>query len=267
MGHKGAVWSAVLNSTACLAATGSADYTCKIWDALSGDCKQTFEHKKIVKSVDFSKDSGRVLTGGMEKLLRVWDLQKPAGAEPVQVLAGHTESIKIALFLGDHTVLSAGGESGMRVWDLRAGKETRLVPTRAPVSSIEVAADGSTLTLAAGKEVLFVDPKSFELKKSYSFGADVNWAGLHPSGTRFVIGGAADFWDHVMDVATGKELEVHKGHHGPVHCVRYAPDGETFASGSEDGTIRLIQNEVKPYGLWQFSKMPDSAVPVSETQN
>jgi WD40 repeat protein len=39
----------------------------------------------------------------------------------------------------------------------------------------------------------------------------------------------------VYDLDTGKEQEVYKGHHGPVHCVSYSPDGEVYGSGSEDG--------------------------------
>ena len=67
---------------------------------------------------------------------------------------------------------------------------------------------------------------------------------------RFVAGSVDDEWVRVYDAA-GEQLDLHKGHHGPVHCVSYTPDGQVAASGSEDGTIRLWQNTPgTKYGLW-----------------
>lgn len=84
-GHKGAVWSAKLDPMGYLAATASGDFSVKVWDAISGKMCWEYAHRHIVKTVDFSLDSTLLATGGHEGLLRIFDLQKGAEAEPIEI--------------------------------------------------------------------------------------------------------------------------------------------------------------------------------------
>ncbi|KAH9633327.1 hypothetical protein HF086_004041 [Spodoptera exigua] len=82
-GHKGAVWGVALTQNANLAASGAADFSAKIWDARYGEVVHTFDHEHIVKSVNFNADDTQLLTASNEKLIRVFDLNKPeAGGGP-----------------------------------------------------------------------------------------------------------------------------------------------------------------------------------------
>jgi serine-threonine kinase receptor-associated protein len=105
------------------------------------------------------------------------------------------------------------------------------------------------LTVAGGRQVTFVNIDDLTIVKQHEYPFELNSAALNQKTQRFIAGGE-DFSAKVLDYETGDLLEVHKGHHGAVHCVRYAPDLETFSSSSEDGTIRLWQCEIKNYGLW-----------------
>ena len=64
-----------------------------MWDAEKGEELHSFAHKHIVKSVDFSADSKTLLTGSNEKILRIFDLQKPEAGK------NYTSSVRKFSFL------------------------------------------------------------------------------------------------------------------------------------------------------------------------
>ncbi|KVH93018.1 WD40 repeat-containing protein [Cynara cardunculus var. scolymus] len=201
-GHKGAVWSCCLDTNALRAASASADFSAKLWDALTGDELHSFDHKHIVRACAFSE---------------------------IKVFANHAPSGKQLL------------EVDVWLWDVRTGKIVRTLETKSPVTSAEVSKDGRYITTTDGSTVKFWDANHFGLVKSYDMPCNMESASLEPKfGNKFIAGGE-DMWVRLFDFSTG----CNKGHHGPVHCVRFSPEGDSYVSGSEDGTIRIWQTGQK----------------------
>ncbi|KAK1064447.1 hypothetical protein LTR33_012055, partial [Friedmanniomyces endolithicus] len=99
IGHKGAVWSARLSDDATLAATGSADFSAKVWDTFTGETLATLQHNHIVRAVAFPPQARpQVLAaGGMEKKLRVFDLSRAVNGPSGVDGAGATTGVDDAL--------------------------------------------------------------------------------------------------------------------------------------------------------------------------
>lgn len=251
VGHKGAVWCSRINSRATNVATASADYSVKLWNAISGEELHSFLHSKVVKTVDFSSSGSTLITGGTEKTLRLYDLEKPE-SEPT-IWDGNSESIKTVLWTNEEpTVLSICTKGFVHVWDIRSLQEVRKVEMKSPISNISYSFDKKILTTIGNRQISFWDGSNFEHIQTHTIPPTVVSAAVDQgsSPTTFVTGGS-DNWVRVFSFEDGKELDVIKGHHGPVNHVAFAPDAKTFASGSDDGTIRLWLTKETTYGLWE----------------
>ncbi|KAJ1983326.1 hypothetical protein H4R34_001349 [Dimargaris verticillata] len=266
LGHKGAVWCARLSRDAFRAVTASADFSAKLWDTYSGAELLSFSHRHIVRSADFINES-HIVTGGSEKVLRIFDLSQAGRGSnqcdaPALELEGHQGAIRhVCWDQARSVILSSGEDRNICVWDLRTPTPVHTFTTDEPIASMDLSGDGSYLTCTAGNSVKVWDAQSRQLVKSFTMPYEVSSVAIHPQHQTFVTGGRSDLWVRVYDFESGKEIELYKGHHGPVHAVNYSPDGEVYATGSEDGTIRLWQTTPgKTYGLWQTRKPKDDTL-------
>ena len=108
------------------------------------------------------------------------------------------------------------------------------------------------LSVAAGKTAYFFSGTvPGQIISKHKTAHELASVAINPEENRFVTGSSVDTWVRVYDFVAGNELNVHKGHHGSVWSTSFAPDGKLYATGSEDGTIKLWKSCEDSYGLWR----------------
>eukprot|EP00607_Mallomonas_marina_P007793 CAMPEP_0182418852 /NCGR_PEP_ID=MMETSP1167-20130531/3204_1 /TAXON_ID=2988 /ORGANISM="Mallomonas Sp, Strain CCMP3275" /LENGTH=318 /DNA_ID=CAMNT_0024593293 /DNA_START=212 /DNA_END=1165 /DNA_ORIENTATION=- len=265
-GHKGAVWSTKVDTlTRTLAISGSGDFTAKLWCVSTGKELYEFKHIHVVKSVDFSHDTLHIATGCQDGLIRIYSTVSPS-LSPTEIRVSETgmsAAITKVLWTDIENMLLVAKRSGeVQQWDLRCpdspvlstqlnglslSSSPSLSPSPSPslssVMDMELSRNHNLLLTTCGRKVTALNVSSLsilwerEMPLPLSF-AEEGGSSLHPDGSRFITGGS-DLWLREFNVESGELLRTFKGHHGPVRCVRYHPNGSVVASGSEDGTIRL----------------------------
>jgi WD40 repeat protein len=156
-------------------------------------------HTYEVASVAFAADGTRLVSGGAERMVRLWET---AAGQPLGVLHGHATVLHSVRFSPNGALIASGGADGIvRLWDGRAANPTILRHCEGHTAQI--------FTLA-----------------------------FHPAGT-LLASGSGDQTIRLWDVPTGQRVATLPGHAHYVLSVAFSSDGRWLASGSADGTVRL----------------------------
>ncbi|MEG3972674.1 WD40 repeat domain-containing protein [Microcoleus sp. T2B6] len=212
-------------------------------------------HSRSVNAVAVTADNKRVISGSLDKTLKVWDLT--IGKE-IFALKGHSSSVNaVAVTADGKRAISGSLDKTLKVWDLTTGEELlTLKGHSSSVNAVAVTADGKRAISGSHDNIkvwdLTTGKEEFTLQGQSIL---VNAVAVTADGKR-VISGSLDNTVKVWDLTTGKEkrgllafvgkslinsseLFTLKGHSERVNAVAVTADGKQAISASSDKTLKV----------------------------
>ncbi len=260
-GHHAWVTGVAVSPNSKLIASGSEDFTVKLWLIDAGVEYLTLRgHGAEVTCVAFSPDGNMLASGSKDKTIKLWDaksgkLLKTLGDLSAGEYLGHAEAItSIAFSPFGNLLVSGSRDKLMKIWWLGSRVDPlnycKVIYTLEghdkPVRSLAINIDGETL--ASGGEDNMI--KLWQLNRVkgvreirtlgvwYLAVNFITALAFSPDGKVLASGG----WDKnvkIWDVENGNILTTMVGHTDYIRSVAFHPQGEVIASGSDDRNIKV----------------------------
>ena len=240
-GHTNIVYSVVYSPDGAQIASGSLDYTVRIWDAATGALLHTLQgHTDPVTSVAYSPDGKYIVSGSWDRTVRIWDA---ATGELLNTLKGHRNWVTSVAYSPDGTHIASGSEDRtIRIWDAATRVQVGTLAGHARfVTSVAYSPDGKHIVFGSNDGTVRIWDAATGVQVGEPLQGHTNKVlsvAYSPDG-KHIASGSEDRTMRIWNAATGGLVRTLAGHTDKVYSVAYSPDGSQIASGSEDRTVRI----------------------------
>mmetsp|Transcript_20366 Transcript_20366/g.42687 ORF Transcript_20366/g.42687 Transcript_20366/m.42687 type:complete len:339 (-) Transcript_20366:54-1070(-) len=267
-GHQGAVWDMDCNKMSTRLLTASADATCKLWDVETGEELKSFPHRGPVRGVAWAEGGDEFATISdpfMENdaLISIYSVPEKSNVDSynltprLEIELPKENAIKgtNVVFLGLNTSLFVTFDDGsIRLYDVKTGAVMNSIqPHQKKINRVSFNKEKTLfITSSADFTAKLYDAIRLEHLKTYKTDRPVNDAVISPTKEHILLGGgqeamsvtttsgrAGKFETKFFHLVYEEEFGIVKGHFGPINAIAINPDGRSYASGAEDGYIRL----------------------------
>ncbi|KAI8872455.1 WD40 repeat-like protein [Ramicandelaber brevisporus] len=274
-GHEGTIWSIHVNHDSTLVATGSADNTIRLWNCQTGQQLYKWNLNTACKRVQFSPDGTKILAVTEERMgfkgtLSIYKLNltnlEDQKQQPVKSIVMTESKATVAAWI-DETYVVCGHENGMLTkyeWEMERLDVKNSRAHAEIITDLQVSPDRTYfITSSKDKTACIFEYDQLIKLKTYSTDTPLNSAAISPLIQDFVlVGGGQDamsvtttdsrqgkfevrFWHRIFEEECGRV----KGHFGPINTLAAHPNGTGFASGGEDGFVRIHHYDPSYYGF------------------
>jgi WD40 repeat protein len=189
-----------------------------------------FRHEDTVTAVVFARDCKKVISAGLDKTTRVWDV---ATGEELKKLVGNAAGVR-ALSLSRDGKLLATVDTTILLWDLASGKKLRHIECNSKeLGVVCFSPDGARIAWIGDDNTICINETATgkESLRLPSLPAHVRSLDFTPNGQELFAGsidGCITFWD----ARTGKRLRGWR--HDNLAFAVLSPNGRSLASTTFD---------------------------------
>jgi WD40 repeat protein len=287
-GHADGVTSVAFSPNGNTIASGSYDYSIKLWHVNSGTLLRTLiGHTGGVSSVAFSPDGNTIASSGDSiRLWRVSDgtllrtltgnvygvssvafspdgnmiasgsadrtvkLWRISDGTLLRTLTGHSDAVRSVAFSPDgNTIASGSQDESIKLWRVGDGALLRTLTGHTYIVwSVAFCPDGNTIASGDNNSIKLWRVSDGTLLRTLTGQTIVRSVAFSPDGNT-IASGSGDNSIKLWRTSDGALLGTLTGHTSTVGSVAFSPDGSTIASGSGDRTAKLWQSTG---GIWQI---------------